>query len=98
MEIALPGNKLGIVVVSKCPAAFILTEGGPRLVTAFLADKAIDQLFLTIAPQVAGRDNTVDRPAFVSGKMFAPASPLWSQLHTVRRSSEFLYLCYGFRR
>ncbi|HEX5504733.1 MAG TPA: dihydrofolate reductase family protein, partial [Thermomicrobiales bacterium] len=33
----------------------VLTEGGPRLLGAFIAERRLDELFLTLAPQVAGR-------------------------------------------
>jgi riboflavin biosynthesis pyrimidine reductase len=36
-------------------AGLVLHEGGPALFGQSLADDAIDELFLTLAPQVAGR-------------------------------------------
>ncbi|MEO8218852.1 MAG: dihydrofolate reductase family protein, partial [Acidobacteriota bacterium] len=32
----------------------VLLEGGPQLMGVFLAERAVDELFLTLAPQVAG--------------------------------------------
>lgn len=95
---SLSAQSIIAAVAARVPAALILTEGGPRLMASFFAERAIDELFLTIAPQIAGRDRTVARPALVEGRMFAPVSPLWSRLLSVRRSSDFLYLRYGFDR
>lgn len=77
----------------------ILVEGGPRLMGDFLAEQRLDELFLTLAPQVAGRDDvegTRERPGFVSGKVFAPDTPLWGTLVTVHRGGSHLFLRYGF--
>lgn len=77
----------------------ILIEGGPRLMGDFLAERHLDELFLTLAPQVAGRDGvegSQERPGFVSGKVFAPDSPLWGTLVTVHRGGSHLFLRYAF--
>jgi riboflavin biosynthesis pyrimidine reductase len=77
----------------------ILIEGGPRLMGDFLAERHLDELFLTLAPQVAGRDGVEgsrDRPGFVSGKVFAPDSPLWGNLVTVHQGGSHLFLRYAF--
>ena len=34
----------------------VLIEAGPRLMSDFFAERLLDELFLTLAPQVAGRD------------------------------------------
>jgi riboflavin biosynthesis pyrimidine reductase len=78
------------------PSDIILTEGGPRLMGHFLAERCLDELFLTLAPQVAGRDDPGRRPGFVSGQEFAPDHPLWSTLVDVRRSGSHLFLRYAF--
>jgi riboflavin biosynthesis pyrimidine reductase len=85
-------------LVARYSPSLILTEGGPRLMGSFLAESAIDELFLTIAPQVAGRDRSIDRPGLVDGQMFAPNSPVWASLTSVRQLGGFLYLRYGFDR
>jgi riboflavin biosynthesis pyrimidine reductase len=73
-----------------------LVEGGPRLMGDFFAGKCLDELFLTLAPQVAGRDATVVRPGFVDGKRFAPERPLWGSLAGVKRGGSHLFLRYVF--
>jgi riboflavin biosynthesis pyrimidine reductase len=74
----------------------ILTEGGPRLFGDFLAEKYLDELFLTLAPQVAGRDGHIERPGLVAGKIFAPEHPLWGKLISLKRGGSHLFLRYVF--
>ncbi|HEX5502098.1 MAG TPA: hypothetical protein VFW96_05715, partial [Thermomicrobiales bacterium] len=69
---------------------------GPRLLGAFIAERRLDELFLTLAPQVAGRDGSVTRPGFVAGQLFAPERPVWATLLSVRRGGDHLFLRYGF--
>jgi riboflavin biosynthesis pyrimidine reductase len=83
-------------VVQQRPAGFVLIEGGPALMADFFAEKHIDELFLTFAPQVAGRNRSLERPGFVNGKMFAPEKPIWSHLAGVKRSGSHLFFRYMF--
>ncbi|MDO8532709.1 MAG: dihydrofolate reductase family protein [Dehalococcoidia bacterium] len=74
----------------------ILVEGGPRLLGAFFEERLLDELFLTVAPQVAGRDGGVERPGLVAGRLFAPERPVWGRLLSVKRGDSHLFLRYGF--
>lgn len=74
----------------------ILVEGGPQLMGDFFAAQALDELFLTLAPQIAGRDEQVERPGLVMGKRFAPAHPLWGTLISIKRSGSHLFLRYAY--
>lgn len=78
------------------PCDIMLTEGGPVLLGDFLAEGKLDELFLTLAPQVAGRGSQIERPGFVAGTLFAPAHPLWSTLVDARRAGSHLFLRYAF--
>jgi len=40
----------------------VLLEGGPRLLAGFFADSCMDEQFLTLSPQIAGRDDHSQRP------------------------------------
>ncbi len=73
-----------------------LGEGGPRLMGDFLAGNCLAELFLTLAPQVAGRDGSVDRPGLAAGKLFAPERPLRADLAGVKRAGSHLFLRYSF--
>ena len=74
----------------------ILVEGGPQLMGNFFAEQALDELFLTLAPQIAGRDGQVERPGLVMGKRLAPEHPLWGTLVSVKRAANHLFLRYAF--
>jgi riboflavin biosynthesis pyrimidine reductase len=78
------------------PCNLILSEGGPQLLADFFAERCLDELFLTLAPQIAGRDETIDRPGLVAGKLFAPEFPLWGSLVSVKRETSHLFLRYAF--
>lgn len=74
----------------------ILVEGGPQLIGGFFAEQRLDELFLTLAPQIAGRDDSVERPGLVAGKTFAPEDPLWGRLVGIKRGGSHLFLRYAF--
>ena len=74
----------------------MLVEGGPQLMGDFFAEHCLDELFLTLAPQIAGRDGHVERPGLVTGKLFAPEHPLWGTLVGVKCAGSHLFLRYAF--
>ena len=74
----------------------LLVEGGPQLLGDFLAEGLLDELFLTLAPQIAGRDTSSGRPGLVTGQRFAPEHPLWGTLVSVKRAASHLFLRYAF--
>ena len=74
----------------------ILVEGGPRLLGDFFADHLLDEQFLTLAPQIAGRNVGDRRLSLVMGRTFAPRSPLWGSLIDLRRGKSHLFLRYSF--
>jgi riboflavin biosynthesis pyrimidine reductase len=74
----------------------VLVEGGPRLLGDFYAEHLVDEQFLTLAPQIAGRDDGDQRPSLVMGKSFAPRDTLWGNLIDVRRGGSHLFLRYAF--
>jgi riboflavin biosynthesis pyrimidine reductase len=76
------------------PTEFVLCEGGPHLMGVFMADRRLDELFLTLAPQIAGRIDEATRPAFVADTLFAPDRPLWARLVSLKRGGHHLFLRY----
>lgn len=76
----------------------LLHEGGPTLFGQFLAAEAIDELFLTLSPQIAGRKGDATRPAIVEGVEFVPDSAPWFQMVSVKEKAAYLYLRYRRRR
>jgi riboflavin biosynthesis pyrimidine reductase len=80
------------------PGRLLLVEGGPRLLGDFLADGVLDEQFLTLAPQIAGREAGDRRLSLVMGRTFAPRSPLFGELTDLRRCGSHLFLRYRFPR
>ncbi|HEY6057471.1 MAG TPA: dihydrofolate reductase family protein, partial [Candidatus Limnocylindrales bacterium] len=77
-------------------ARLILTEGGPHLLGQFVAADLLDELFLTLAPQVAGRGEG-ERLGLVEGVALSPPDMHWHELVSVRRSTDHLLLRYRRR-
>ena len=61
-----------------------------------LRNGLIDELFLTIAPQVAGRAPETPRLSLVEGTAFTVADAPWSRLVDLRRSDSHLFARYRF--
>jgi riboflavin biosynthesis pyrimidine reductase len=74
----------------------ILIEGGPHLMGDFIAERRLDELFLTLSPQIGGRESSLERLGFVAGKVFSPEHPVWGRVISVKRSESHLFLRYGF--
>ena len=74
----------------------ILIEGGPRLLGEFYARRLVDEQFLTLAPQIAGREYGDGRPSLVMGQAFPPGNTRWGTLTDVRRGASHLFLRYTF--
>ncbi|HEX3951344.1 MAG TPA: dihydrofolate reductase family protein [Steroidobacteraceae bacterium] len=78
------------------PAKRILVEGGPRLLGQFYEEHLLDEQFLSLAPQLAGRQSGDARLSLVVGRTFAPRNPLWGHLVDARLGSRLLFLRYRF--
>ena len=72
----------------------ILTEGGPSLMGHLLKAQALDEMFLTVSPVVAGRDKE-NRLGMVEGVELLPKAGLWTRLLSARRHGDYLFLRYG---
>ncbi|HEV8282505.1 MAG TPA: dihydrofolate reductase family protein [Candidatus Limnocylindrales bacterium] len=75
----------------------VVSEAGPTLFGELLGARAVDELFLTVAPQVAGRSDEVERLALVEGAAFGPSAAPWARLWSVMRSADHLFLRYDLR-
>lgn len=75
----------------------LLHEGGPTLFAQFLANGLIDELFLTLAPQIAGRNNSQSRPGIAEQFSFMPDDAPWLDLMTLKIAGHYLYLRYKTR-
>jgi riboflavin biosynthesis pyrimidine reductase len=75
----------------------LLHEGGPALFGAFVAEGLVDEFFLTVAPQLAGRNPESRRPGMISGIEFLPGDAPWLELVSVKQCGDHLYLRYRKR-
>jgi riboflavin biosynthesis pyrimidine reductase len=75
-------------------AALVLCEGGPHLLGQLLHAGLVDELFLTIAPQLAGRSPSTPRLSLVEGTAFSVVDAPWSRLADLRRASDHLFARY----
>jgi riboflavin biosynthesis pyrimidine reductase len=66
----------------------LLHEGGPTVFGEFIAARLIDELFLTLAPQVAGRRDGDHRLGFAGATSFIPETAPWFSLASVKRGSD----------
>jgi riboflavin biosynthesis pyrimidine reductase len=82
---------------SQLAAATILCEGGPRLFTQLLVDGWVDDLFLTVAPQLAGRSEAASRPGLVRAAL-SPEHAVRLGLRSLRSSGGHLFLRYAVAR
>jgi riboflavin biosynthesis pyrimidine reductase len=94
----LASHVLAAITASLPQCETILVEGGPHVMADFFGERLLDDLFLTLAPQVAGRDTAHPRGGLVEGAVFLPQQPVWGGLASVRRSNSHLFLRYGFPR
>lgn len=81
-------------------ARLVLCEGGPHLLGELLAAQLVDELFLTVAPQIAGRDRRLhpERLGLVEGLAFEPSAAPWWRLVSLRRAASHLFLRYRLDR
>jgi riboflavin biosynthesis pyrimidine reductase len=75
----------------------LLHEAGPTLFGEFLAGGFMDELFLTVAPQIAGRDAVNPRPGLVANVKFSPTTAPWWKLLSVKNAADYLFLRYQVR-
>ena len=73
----------------------LLCEGGPSVLGMCLAEELLDELFLTLAPTIAGRDDAIAaRPGFVEGFAYEPDSLGRGTLVSAKAHGSHLFLRY----
>jgi riboflavin biosynthesis pyrimidine reductase len=77
----------------------LLHEGGPTLLASFLEHSWLDEIFLTVSPQMVGRGPTGERPSFSGPLGLTPEQAIWTTLLSVKRAvkSGHLFLRYRLR-
>lgn len=81
------------VLASRDPGV-VLCEGGPHLLGQLLRADVVDELFLTIAPQLAGRSRSKPRLGLVEDTAFGLADAPWAHLADLRRAGDHLFARY----
>lgn len=76
------------------PCEIILSEAGPHLFGTLIDSGSVDELFVTLAPQIAGRDADAARLGLVEGITFAPEVPFWAELISLKQGGSHLFLRY----
>ena len=75
----------------------VLHEGGATLFGHFMAQGLVDEVFLTLAPQIAGRTSERPRPGMVAGVAFLPLGAPWFKLVSAKYRGDHLYLRYRMK-
>jgi riboflavin biosynthesis pyrimidine reductase len=82
---------------ARCGVRLLLHEGGPTVYAQFLAAGLVDELFVTIAPQLAGSSPAAPRPTMVWGVEFTPANAPQLQIVSAKQGGDHLYMRYARR-
>jgi riboflavin biosynthesis pyrimidine reductase len=88
-----PADLLG--VATSLGARLVLCEGGPHVLGQLVDAGLVDELFLTLAPQLAGRSGANPRLGLIEGSAFAVGSAPWATLRSVHAAGSHLFLRYG---
>jgi riboflavin biosynthesis pyrimidine reductase len=98
---ALPAAEKGIspaailtLLRQEAGVELLLHEAGPTLFGKFVAGGFMDELFLTVAPQIAGRVAAHPRPGLVANVEFSPATAPWWKLLSTKSAADYLFLRY----
>lgn len=75
----------------------ILTEGGPTLFGDFVRERVVDELFLTIAPRFAGRDDDHRRLAVIEKAAFAPEDLREAKLVSLKTAGDYIFTRFARR-
>jgi riboflavin-specific deaminase-like protein len=92
LDVVLVEDARPVAVLERLRADFgirsVLSEGGPTLLSSFVADEVLDELFLTIAPVLAGQGEKTT----LDGPPIGEPAPL--EMHWMLEHEGFLFLRY----
>ena len=88
----MDGDTLMHALADTFDPRLVLCEGGPQLLGTVLAANGVSELFLTVAPRIAGRDDAHPRLAMVEGFAAGPHALQEYALLSVRRDGDTLLL------
>lgn len=90
----MDGDTLVHALVDTFDPHVVLCEGGSQLLGTLLAANRVSEMFVTIAPRIAGRDDGHERLAMVEGFAADPRALQEFELLSVRRDGATLLLRY----
>jgi riboflavin biosynthesis pyrimidine reductase len=93
-ETRLPPSAILSLLRQEYGVELLLHEAGPTLFGEFLEGGFVDELFLTVAPQIAGRTAEHPRPGLVENIQFSPAMAPWWKLLSAKQAANHLFLRY----
>jgi riboflavin biosynthesis pyrimidine reductase len=96
-ESRIPPSAILSLLRQEAGVELLLHEAGPTLFGEFLAGGFMDELFLTVAPQIAGRVAAHPRPGLVANVQFSPATAPWWKLLSAKSAGDYLFLRYQMR-
>jgi len=70
----------------------VLCEGGPKFYGSMIAEKLIDEEFLSISPIMVGSTREEYRPGLIDGIVFPPKNQYSGTLMSVRKADDLLFL------
>ena len=91
----MAGDQLMHTLASELGVAHVLTEGGPSLLGMLLSAHAVQELFLTVSPWLAGRDPSHPRLGLVNDFVAGPHELSPAVLMSARRAGDHLFLRYS---
>lgn len=83
-----------LAVATDLGARVVLSEAGPHVTAELVRSGVVDELFLTVSPQLAGRGRGVERLSLLEGQALWPTDSRWLRLASVRRAADHLFLRY----
>lgn len=95
---AISGHDIVDALARELGPRLTLSEGGPTLMGSLFEAGAVDELFLTLSPRLAGRAPGDRRPGMVAGWEAPPDALRALSLRSLRRSGDHLFLRYGVIR
>ena len=93
-RLLIPPSAILTLIKRDAGVELLLHEAGPTLFGEFLAGGFMDELFLTVAPQIAGRVAEHPRPGLLANVEFSPATAPWWELLSTKSAADYLFLRY----
>jgi riboflavin biosynthesis pyrimidine reductase len=90
------GDQIVAALGRELGAGLVVCEGGPTLMGSLIGAGAAHELFLTVAPWIAGRDPSHPRLGMVNDFVASPRALRSAALTSARRAGSHLFLRYRF--